>query len=192
MTTEATTPPPPTDAELALMIEKLDSPGRDTYLAAFAAADMRRLVNEIKRIRADLYEAHNANERILARKISEAARAQQAFDDLLASGEASDGYHTHNELYDFRMLYNAHAARGWLAQGYHVVKSWKHADGEKCFGGGWFIVFADLPTGQVSNHYEAKHWDLFDIPQMTPPEWDGHTAAEAADRLRAALGGDRG
>ena len=104
------------------------------------------------------------------------------------SGEASDGHHTHNELYRYRMLYNAHAAVGWLAQGVPVVKSWRHADGEPCFGGGWFIVTATLPTGQVSNHYEEKHWALFDVPEVVyPPEWDGHTPEDAADRLEAAL-----
>lgn len=36
---------------------------------------------------------------------------------------------------------------------YEVHKSYRHADGELCFGGGWFIVMANLPTGQVSNHY---------------------------------------
>ena len=36
------------------------------------------------------------------------ATDQKAIDDeLCKSGEASDGYHTFNELYDYRMLYNA-------------------------------------------------------------------------------------
>lgn len=99
-----------------------------------------------------------------------------------------DGYHTHAELYRYRMLYNAHAAHGWLAAGIPVVKSWRHSDGEECFGGGWFIVTATLPSGQVSNHYEAHAWALFQVPEVeTAPEWDGHTPAEAADRLAAAL-----
>ena len=108
--------------------------------------------------------------------------------DERMSGDASDGYHTHNELYRYRMLYNAHAARGWVAQGLPVVKSWRHADCELCFGGGWFIVTATLPTGQVSNHYEEKYWHLFDVREAVyPPVWDGHTPEDAADRLEAAL-----
>ena len=75
-----------------------------------------------------------------------------------------DEYHTLEELYEYRMLYNAHAAQGWLSAGIPVTKSWHHSDGEECFGGGWFIVTAQLPTGQVSNHYPAKDWDLFDVP----------------------------
>lgn len=113
---------------------------------------------------------------------------RDALRESIQSGEASDGYHTHRELYEYRMLYNAHAAHGWLAAGLPVVKSWKHSDGEPCFGGGWFIVVAQLPTGQVSNHYREEHWSLFDVPAVEmPPEYDGHSPADAADRLRRAL-----
>ena len=42
-----------------------------------------------------------------------------------------------------------------------------------------------LPAGQVSNHYESKHWGLFKVPEVDlPPEWDGHTPEDAAARLR--------
>lgn len=110
---------------------------------------------------------------------------------MTATGTTSDGYHTFDELYRYRMLYNAHAARGWLAMGVPVVKSLRHSDGEECFGGGWFIVTATLPTGQVSNHYRLDHWDLFAVPEVDlPPEYDGHTPQQAADRLEVALRGD--
>ena len=103
-----------------------------------------------------------------------------------------DEYHTLEELYTYRMLYNAHAAQGWLSAGVPVVKSWHHSDGEECFGGGWFIVTAQLPTGQVSNHYPAKDWELFDVPWVdVAPEWDGHTPQQAADRLRNHLKGNK-
>lgn len=110
---------------------------------------------------------------------------RQAKVEALAEG---DGYHTHEELYEYRMLYNAHAARGWLAASIPVVKSWRHSDGALCFGGGWFVVTATLPSGQVSNHYKAEFWGLFDVPEVDlAPEYDGHTPEEAADRLRAHL-----
>ena len=105
-------------------------------------------------------------------------------------GEVSDGYHTFNELYRYRMLYNA-AFFNLLARNgqVEVCKSRKHSDGEKCFGSDdWFIVMAMLPTGQVSNHYESKYWDLFDVPEReTAFEYDGHTPNEAADRLEQYL-----
>lgn len=99
----------------------------------------------------------------------------------------SDGHHTFGELYEYRMLYNALAAR-FLVQHLNVVKSRKHHDGEPCFGGGWFIVVIELPTGQVSNHYREEFWDLFKIPEVDlPPKYDGHNSAMAADRLRDFL-----
>lgn len=101
-------------------------------------------------------------------------------------GEVSDGYHTFNELYYYRMLYNA-AFFNLLPKGW-VHKSKRHHTGEECFGGEWFIVMANLPTGQVSNHYEVKDWDLFQVPEKEiADEWDGHTPQKAADRLRKYL-----
>lgn len=115
---------------------------------------------------------------------AEAAAAAAA----LAAGEASDGHHTHNELYAFRALLHAYTVRHWRDRGVPVVKSWQHHDGEACFGGGWFIVVAELATGQVSNHYRAEWWELFDIDSVgRAPVWDGHTPAEAAERMRADL-----
>lgn len=110
----------------------------------------------------------------------------------------SDGYHTHEELYEFRKLYNAclfneWAARfpitnpdGTVAYKYSVHKSLRHHDGELCFGGGWFIVVAMLPTGQISNHYKMKDWDLFQVPEEEKAlfEFDGHTGEDVLKRLK--------
>lgn len=97
----------------------------------------------------------------------------------------SDGYHTFKELYEFRKLYNAALFNEWSKKNiYNIHKSKKHNDGEECFGGGWFIVMADLPTGQISNHYELKDWDLFKIPEKEfADKWDGHTSHDVAERL---------
>lgn len=104
------------------------------------------------------------------------------------TGEISDGYHTFNELYEFRKLYNAAFFNELSAnEGYHVHKSWKHSDGEDCFGGGWFIVTGYLSydkTNQVSNHYEAEDWNLFKVEQRElADEWDGHTSGDVVKRL---------
>ena len=99
----------------------------------------------------------------------------------------SDGYHTFKELYEFRKVYNAALFNEWAKSGnYFVHKSWKHHDGELCFGGGWFIVVAVLPSGQISNHYEDKDWDLFKIPETpaTMFEFDGHTPQDVLNRLQ--------
>lgn len=103
-------------------------------------------------------------------------------------GEISDGYHTFNELYAYRLTYHAFACQAWLNAGYPVVKSLRHYDGEECFGGGWFIVSAQLPTGQVANHYPLEDWGKFDVPEVErAPEWDGHTPKDVLDRMNRLL-----
>ena len=102
----------------------------------------------------------------------------------------SDEHHTMEELYRYRMLYNALLFNKWDYQRGDplVVKSHFHSDGLPCFGGGWFIVVALLPQGQVSNHYRDEYWHLFDVLEVDlPPEYDGHTPEIAADRLEAYL-----
>ncbi|MBN0039369.1 hypothetical protein JN535_04165 [Cellulosimicrobium cellulans] len=119
---------------------------------------------------------------------AELAELRQA----LADGEASDGFHTHAELYAYRRVYNAALFNEWHRLGeWDVVKSWRHSDGELAFGGGWFIVVATLPTGQISNHYQSEHWNLFQIPECDlAPDYDGHTPAEALERLQEFIGPD--
>ena len=106
----------------------------------------------------------------------------------VADGSTSDGHHTFNELFDFRMSYNAALFNEWAAQGKHSVhKSYRHHTGELCFGGGYFVVVAVLPDGQISNHYKNEYWDLFDIPQAGQAlvEFDNHTGAEVLSRLKS-------
>jgi len=105
------------------------------------------------------------------------------------TGEVSDGYHTFDELYEFRKMYNAALFNEWASQGkYNVHKSFKHEDGEDCFGvpNKWFIVVAQLPTGQISNHYKVADWELFKIPVTTKAlfPYDGHTPADVLKRLK--------
>ena len=105
-------------------------------------------------------------------------------------GEVSDGYHTFNELYEYRLLYNASMFNELAKQGlYDVHKSKLHCDGKVPFDNpDYFIVVAELPTGQISNHYRMKDWDLFQIPEKKKSnEWDGHTSKDVAERLRKYL-----
>lgn len=105
-------------------------------------------------------------------------------------GNISDGYHTFNELYEYRLLYNASMFNEFAKQGlYDVHKSKRHSDGTIPFGDeNWFIVQAELPTGQISNHYEMKDWDLFNVPEKEKANhYDGHTPKDVAKRLRDFL-----
>lgn len=126
------------------------------------------------------------------------------------TGQISDGCHTFDELYEFRKVYNAALFNEWGSQNiltdikfsengsfasgttevkYNVHKSWKHNDGEWCFGEEkkWFIVVAILPTGQISNHYKAADWHLFKIPEAEKAlfPFDGHTPQDVLERLKA-------
>jgi len=109
--------------------------------------------------------------------------------DNHVDGETSDGYHTFNELYHYRLLYNAALFNEWGGPWpvYDVHKSKKHHDGTIPFDDPkWFIVVAELPTGQISNHYKIEEaWDLFyDVPERELPNvYDGHTPEVAAQRL---------
>ncbi len=120
----------------------------------------------------------------ISQAITTAVEARERVDE-----NTSDGYHTFKELYEFRKVYNAVLFNEWAKQGkYNVHKSLKHSDGEDCFGGGWFIVTATLPSGQISNHYELKDWKLFRVDEhVKADEWDGHTAQDVVARLLSIL-----
>jgi len=106
-------------------------------------------------------------------------------------GQVRDGYHNFDELYEFRLLYNAALFNEWAAQRkYRVRKSWYHAETpyDPIFGGGWFVVMAELPSGQITNHYKGKDWDLFRVPEVgVARAWDGHSSGDVAVRLREFL-----
>lgn len=96
----------------------------------------------------------------------------------------SDGYHTFGELYESRCVLTAALFNLLAGVGIETCKSLRHNDGELCFGGGWFIVMANLPTGQVSYHYPQKDWDRFKIPEKRFAfAWDGHETEDVHKRL---------
>lgn len=96
-------------------------------------------------------------------------------------GELSDGFHTFNSLYEQRMILFAALVKAYKDKAW---KSYRHEDGEYCFGGGWFIVGIDTPEGSYTYHYEDKYWDMFDCVDLPRAKhWDGHTEADAETRL---------
>ena len=96
-------------------------------------------------------------------------------------GELSDGFHTFNGLYEQRMILFAALVKAYKDKSW---KSYRHEDGEYCFGGGWFIVGIDTPEGSYTYHYESKYWDMFDCSDLPRAKhWDGHTEADAETRL---------
>lgn len=96
-------------------------------------------------------------------------------------GKLSDGFHTFDSLYEQRLILFAALVKAYKDKAW---KSYRHEDGEYCFGGGWFIVGIDTPEGSYTYHYENKHWDMFDcIDLPRAKHWDGHTEADAETRL---------
>lgn len=115
-------------------------------------------------------------------------------DENLTTNEVCDLINEQNEtiqeLYDFRLVYNALLFNKWAKNGkYEVYKSKRHHDGELCFDGEWFIVVGILPTGQVTNHYPIRNWNDFKIPEYekVKDEFDGHTSTEVLLRLSMEL-----
>jgi hypothetical protein len=92
-----------------------------------------------------------------------------------------DGYHTFDELYHHRTVLFAVICNRWSGW-----KSALHADGTMYEG--YFIVGIDTPKGQATYHCEKKYWELFNVPILDrAPEWDGHTPAEAIERIGALV-----
>lgn len=136
--------------------------------------------------KAKLFQAIKSN----GYKWNAETKTLEKLEDIEDKGNISDGYHTFNELYEYRLLYNASMFNELARQGlYDVHKSKKHSDGTIPFGDdNWFIVQAELPTGQISNHYEMKDWGLFNVPEKEKANpYDGHTPQDVAKRLRDFL-----
>ena len=95
-------------------------------------------------------------------------------------GDTSDGYHTFNELYHhravlFSVIVKTFSDKAW--------KSLRHHDGTMYDG--MFIVGIDTPEGQATYHYDIDpYWDMFECRELErAPEWDGHTPAQAIERI---------
>ena len=95
-------------------------------------------------------------------------------------GDTSDGYHTFNELYHhravlFSVIVKTFSDKAW--------KSLRHHDGTMYDG--MFIVGIDTPDGQATYHYDIDpYWEMFECQELEcAPEWDGHTPAEAIERI---------
>lgn len=127
-----------------------------------------------------LDETQDAN--LLIDAMIKAAQDAPAVDaEPVITGETSDGYHTFNELYHhravlFSVIVKAFPERAWKAR--------QHHDGTMYSG--MFIVGIDTPEGQASYHYDIDpYWDMFECRELErAPEWDGHTPAQAIERIR--------
>lgn len=137
--------------------------------------DSRRIKNYCPNCGADMREV------IRDDKMTDEMRAICKAAKVNDIGEVSDGFHTFNGLYEQRMILFAALVKAYKDKAW---KSYKHEDGEYCFGGGWFIVGIDTPAGTYTYHYENKYWDMFDCIELERSKhWDGHTEKDAETRL---------
>jgi hypothetical protein len=94
--------------------------------------------------------------------------------------DLSDGYHTFDELYEHRnMLFLS------------LCLSMRHDAWMTEPSEGWFVVFLELITGQISYHIPEKYYGrlLGRIGVDKDYKWDGHTSADAVNRLDQLVGG---
>ena len=109
--------------------------------------------------------------------------------------QIGDEYHTMHELYQHRMALTIALFHAWHEMSRvsedtgnwfktRVMKSKLHHDGTM-FEGGYFVVCAETPAGQISYHYTLKHWDKFRIPEFerVPFPYDGHSSLDVLNRL---------
>lgn len=95
-------------------------------------------------------------------------------DDLT---KVSDGYHTIEDLYEHRNLLFLTLALE-LFRDYEVYYR-LDKDME-----GWFILYIELPSGQISYHLTDNYLEYMDrIPERPEAEWDGHTPHDVLERL---------
>lgn len=98
----------------------------------------------------------------------------------LVTGDTSDGYHTFNELYHHRAVLFSVIVRAFPDKAW---KSKQHNDGTMYDG--MFIVGIDTPEGQATYHYDiGPYWEMFKCQELArAPKWDGHTPAQAIERI---------
>lgn len=81
------------------------------------------------------------------------------------------------------MLYNALLFNEWVDK-YEIGKSKTTNPDGTPLDGTWFVVWAFLPNGMISNHYQIEHWELFKIPEVNiAVGYDGHTGADVVERI---------
>lgn len=94
--------------------------------------------------------------------------------------EASDSYHSFDELYAHRImlflvLMNQNKAIAW--------KSRKNKEGDVWEG--WFVGGLELSTGQITYHIPDEFWDVLNgVEEKERSIWDGHVSNDVISRLK--------
>lgn len=100
--------------------------------------------------------------------------------EIVGDIEASDSYHSFDELYAHRImlflvLMNQNKSIAW--------KSRKNKEGDVWVG--WFVGGLELPTGQVVYHIPEQFWDVLKgVEEKELSTWDGHVSNDVISRLK--------
>lgn len=118
-------------------------------------------------------------------------------------GDVCDGYHTFNELYEFRLvltdvLFRKIRNEAWgkyrPQEGDSVTfdsstnpiwRSELHSDGTMFDG--WFIIGCFKEPGKmITFHYPMSVWGMFNYATILEraPEWDRHTNTDVLQRIK--------
>jgi len=111
--------------------------------------------------------------------------------------DISDGYHTFEELYEFRAMLTISLFKKicWRINfkdypgGEPEKMVWRsklHSD-STMFDGMFIFGYGKEPGKQITFHYHLDKWDDCDFAETLDkaPEWDGHTPADVLERLKA-------
>lgn len=100
----------------------------------------------------------------------------------IVGSDLSDGYHTFDELYEHRISL-------FLALCWQMGSKVFYKLPEPDFAG-WFIVYLELPTGQISYHLPEIY--LHTVGSFATHDeshkWDGHDSATVLSRLKRLMG----
>jgi hypothetical protein len=92
----------------------------------------------------------------------------------IVDDDISDGYHTFDELYEHRITL-------FIALASHLHNRAFYTDPND----GWFVLFLELPTGQISYHLPEFYIDLVSTfaSKNNNHKWDGHNSNDVLCRL---------
>ena len=116
--------------------------------------------------------------------------ATKLVNDLISRYEidASDWYHTFNELYKHRIHLFIAFCKALYEQEYHpsnpkIIKSKKHFDWSEFEW--WFIVQLETSVWQISYHLPNEYWDTCSFIDTLDKanEWDWHDSNTVLKRL---------
>jgi len=116
------------------------------------------------------------------------------FKEEVEAVEASDGYHTFDELYAHRIELFITLCRlcrrqelkiGEFPDQPFVWRSKNHSDGT--IFEGWFIMgIGSFEGQQITYHLPLERWEETNFAQTLEksPDYDGHTSAQVLERLK--------